>query len=104
MVLAPFILIEDMLANMLLADSYREGATEIMHWIATGYSALALAQIVENRVLSFGKSYALIWSKLLGDTSNICIAIVAIPAFGVKGATYASAIGLVLQLAMLGRD
>jgi Na+-driven multidrug efflux pump len=71
-----------------------------MYWIAIGYSALALAQIVENRVLSFGKSYALIWSKWLGATSNICLAVVAIPAFGVVGAAYASAIGLVLQLAV----
>jgi O-antigen/teichoic acid export membrane protein len=100
MLLALFMLLGDMVANVLLAESYREGATEIMYWIAIGYSALALAQIVENRVLSFEKSHALIWSKLLGATSNICIAIVTIPAFGVKGAAYASAIGLILQLAV----
>jgi O-antigen/teichoic acid export membrane protein len=100
MVLAMFILWGDMVANLLLAESYREGAKEIMYWITTGYGALALAQIVENRVLSFGKSHALIWSKLVGATSNICIAMIAIPAFGVKGAVYASTIGLVLQLAV----
>lgn len=87
------------IAALLLAESYRHGAPAIMGWIAIGYGFLAMAQAVENRVLSRAASRRLVLPKLAGAGANLALAIVLIPKFGVTGAAQANAFGQLLYLA-----
>lgn len=89
----------DLIAALILAPDYRAGARNVMCLIALGYGVNMIAQVVENRLLSFGVSSTLIWTKLAGGGANIVLALALIPLLGVIGAAIANALG---QLAMLG--
>ena len=87
------------LANLLLAEAYRQGAREIMILVAAGSGLLTIAQIVENRLLSLGFSRTLLGTKLAGATANILSAILLIPKFGILGAAASNAAGNATLLA-----
>ncbi len=88
----------DLVARVLLAESYRANAPRIMSWIAAGYGLANLGQVVENRVLSFGASRLLLWSKLAGGASNFAFAVLLISMNGLIGAAQANTIGHAMQL------
>lgn len=88
----------ELVARILLAESYRTNAATVMCWIATGYGCTVLAQVVENRLLSFGASQILIWTKLGGALANLTAAMILIPSFGVIGASQANAAGQAIML------
>jgi len=88
----------DLVAYLLLAAPYRAGAREVMSWIAVGYGAVVLTQVLENRILSFNASRALLGTKLAGAGANLLGAIALIPTHGIMGAAYANALGQGLQL------
>lgn len=83
----------DFVAQLLLAEPYRANAPAIMCWIAAGCSCTVLAQAVENRLLSFGASQALIWTKISSAVANVSAAWILIPSFGIIGAAKANAVG-----------
>ncbi len=89
----------DLIAVLFLAPDYRAGARDVMCLIALGYGVNMIAQVVENRLLSFGVSSKLIWTKLAGGVANIALALVFIPLFGVIGAAIANGLGQVVMLA-----
>lgn len=89
----------DLIAVLFLAPDYRAGARDVMCLIALGYGVNMITQVVENRLLSFGVSSKLIWTKLAGGAANIALALVFIPLFGVIGAAIANGLGQVVMLA-----
>jgi O-antigen/teichoic acid export membrane protein len=83
----------NILAQLLLAEPYRSGAREIMALVALGFGFNSIAQVLENRLLSFGASSVLIWTKLAGGIANVACALVFIPLLGGLGASLANALG-----------
>lgn len=88
----------NIVARILLAESYRVNAPEIMCWIAVGYGCTNLAQVIEIRVLALGASRALLWSKTAGAVANLAFAVYFISLHGVVGAAQANAAGQAIQL------
>ena len=88
----------DLIAVLFLAPDYRAGARDVICLIALGYGVNMVTQVVENRLLSFGVSSKLIWTKLAGGAANIALALVFIPLFGVIGAAIANGLGQVVML------
>lgn len=88
----------EFVADLLLAEGYRAQAGAIMGWIAAGFGCVALAQVVENRLLSFDASRILIWTKLSGAASNFIVALLVVPGLGVIGAALANATGQATML------
>lgn len=90
--LAPFI------AQILLAEEYREPAASLMVWIAAGFAVQVVNQVVESRLMSLGNSSRLIWPMAVGAVGNLGLALLLIPQFGIIGAAMAIAGSFPLQL------
>ena len=96
--LAAIALLGHWIVWLLLAESYRANAVEIMLWIAFGYGLNGLSQAFENRLFSPGRSAKLLWSTALGAGSNLVFAFIFIPWHGVVGAAQASCCSFAVQL------
>ncbi len=96
--LAAIALLGHWIVWLLLAESYRANAVEIMLWIAFGYGLNGLSQAFENRVFSLGRSAKLLSSTGLGAGSNLVFAYIFIPWHGVVGAAQASCCSFAVQL------
>jgi O-antigen/teichoic acid export membrane protein len=96
--LAAIALLGHWIVLLLLAESYRANAVEIMLWIAFGYSLAGLSLALENRLFSLGRSAKLLWSTALGAGSNVAFAYIFIPWHGVVGAAQASCCSFAVQL------
>lgn len=97
---------------LLLAPSYQAGAKIVIVWIAAGYGFAVFSQVLENYLLSLGRSRLLLWTKIFGAVPNLGMAITFIPMFGTLGAAYANALGqftmlvattIVVALIVVGR-
>lgn len=88
----------DLIIRLLLARAYQADAKVIIVWVAAGYSFATFSQVLENFLLSLGRSRILLWTKIFGAIPNVGMAILLIPMFGTLGAAYANALG---QLTML---
>jgi len=86
-----------LVARILLAAAYRGGAVEIMVWIAAGYGIYGLTQIIETRLLSFGKSAQLLPTMTTGAIANVALSAALIPRHGTLGAAQASCLSFVVQ-------
>lgn len=90
------------ISELLLAESYRSSAVEIMIWIGAGYGAFIVIQALENRILSLGRSQHLIFPQAIGAVGNVIFSVVLIATNGVIGAAQASAASFGLQLLVTG--
>lgn len=82
---------------LLLSSSYREGAVTIMIWIACGYGVYGLTQVLENRLLSLGRSGQLLVPMAAGAVANIVLSVLFVPRYGISGAARASCLSFVTQ-------
>lgn len=80
----------DTVARILLAPEYRPGAATIMCLVAAGYGFTAIAQILENKLLSGLRSGAVFTTKLSGALSNFGLGLLFVPAYGAEGAAMAN--------------
>lgn len=92
-ILIALLLAGSILVDTLLAEEYRMGAREIILWIVAGYGCGTLAQVVENRILASGNSRVLIWTKVAAAVTNLAMALLLIPSWGVVGAAMANTAG-----------
>jgi O-antigen/teichoic acid export membrane protein len=83
--------------SLLLSESYREGAVTVMVWIAAGYNVYGLTQILENRLLSLGRSGRLLVPMASGALANVLFSVLLVPRYGVVGAARASCLSFVTQ-------
>jgi O-antigen/teichoic acid export membrane protein len=82
---------------LLLSSSYREGAVTIMIWISCGYGVYGLNQVLENRLLSLGRSGQLLLPMAAGAVANIVFSVLLVPRYGIPGAARASCLSFVTQ-------
>ncbi len=83
--------------DVLLSESYREGAVDIMVWIAAGYGMYGLTQVLENRLLSLGRSGQLLVPMAAGAIANLVLSTILVPRYGIIGAARASCLSFVAQ-------
>ncbi|MGQ0590676.1 MAG: lipopolysaccharide biosynthesis protein [Sphingosinicella sp.] len=88
------------LAELLLAEPYRDTADQVMTWIAFGFALLTLNQVIETRIMSLGNTSRLIGPLAMGAATNAGMALVLIPAVGIRGAAIANATGFLVQLSI----
>jgi O-antigen/teichoic acid export membrane protein len=89
----------DLVARLCLAESYRAQAREIFLWVATGHAALLVAQVIELRLLSYGRSAALLVPTCASGLLTIACSSVLLPRLGVVGAPAAKAGAFLVHLA-----
>jgi O-antigen/teichoic acid export membrane protein len=86
-----FILFGDFASKLLLAEAYREGAPNIMCWVAAAYGVLAAALPFENRVFSFERPHKILGAKTVAAVGSLILATTLVPIWGVSGAAMANA-------------
>ena len=87
----------DFVVELLLAKGYRDGATSVMMWIASGYAVYGLTQVFETRLLSLGRSAQLVAPMACGALANIGLSELLVPRHGILGAAQASCLSFVVQ-------
>jgi O-antigen/teichoic acid export membrane protein len=85
------------LIPLLLAREYRVSAYPIMLWIAAAYAIYGLTQVVENRILSLGRSRPLLWSIVAGAVANIALSYALVSRHGIVGAAQANCLSFLAQ-------
>jgi O-antigen/teichoic acid export membrane protein len=83
--------------HLLLSEEYRTGAVAVMRWIATGYGVYGLTQVLENRILSVGRSGRLLVPMAAGAIANVILSLLLVPRYGIVGAARASCLSFVTQ-------
>jgi O-antigen/teichoic acid export membrane protein len=86
-----------LIARLVLAPSYRAGATPILMWVATGYGVQGLVAVVENRLMSLERSAWLVMPLAVGGAANLAFSFALIPRFGAIGAAMATTFSFVVQ-------
>jgi len=86
--------------ELLLSEAYREGAVAVMAWVAAGYGVYGLTQVLENRLLSLGRSGQLLVPMAAGAVANIALSVLLVPRYGVIGAARASCLSFVARCAV----
>jgi len=86
-----------LLAEILLAPQYREGAPQIMIWVAGAYSLYGTTQVLETRLMSLDKSSKLILPLIVGAAANVAFSLILIPRAGILGAAQSTAASFFLQ-------
>jgi O-antigen/teichoic acid export membrane protein len=87
-----------LLADWLLAPSYRPGSLGVMLWVVSGYGVFGVTQVLENRLLSLGRSARLLLPQVVGAIANITLSIILIHRNGMIGAAQATFGSFVLQV------
>jgi O-antigen/teichoic acid export membrane protein len=86
-----------LIARVLLAPDYRDGAVEIMLWVSMGYAVSGITQIVECRLLSLGHSGRLLLPMILGALANVLFSVVLVRRNGIIGAAQATCASFCFQ-------
>ena len=92
-----YIVFGEFLINIFLANEYADNTYYIYIIIGIAYATLGLNQILENRILSFGKSNKIILPATLAAIFNIAVNFLLIPTLGILGAAYATFIAFLVQ-------
>lgn len=85
---------------LLVAESYRQGAVDLMLWIAAGFTINGCNTAFENRLLSFGHSRRLMLPLLAGAIGNIVFSYWCITINGAVGAAQGNCASFVLQFTL----
>lgn len=93
-----FFLFGDLIAKVLLAEGFREGAPAIMCWVAGGYGLLAIALALEIRIFSYEQPRKLLGAKATAAAGNILFAMMLIPIWAINGAAMANAASQLVYL------
>jgi O-antigen/teichoic acid export membrane protein len=88
-----FSIFGNLVSTLLLAEGYRQGAPAIMSWVAGAYGILAIALALENRIFSLEQPRRLMAVKAVSAVTNIGLALILIPVWGVVGAAMANTAG-----------
>ena len=90
------------IARWFLAAEYREGAPAIMVWVAAGYGVYAAVLVVENRIMSFGRSTSLIFPASVGAALKLILTYLLVQSDGSLGAARATFLAFVGQFLVTG--
>jgi O-antigen/teichoic acid export membrane protein len=69
-----------------------------MLWVVSGYGVFGVTQVLENRLLSLGRSARLLLPQVVGAIANITLSIILIHRNGMIGAAQATFGSFVLQV------
>jgi Na+-driven multidrug efflux pump len=86
-----------LIAQILLADEYRAGALAVMIWVSGAYAIYSVTQVLECRVLSYGRSAMLLLPMILGAISNLALSFWWISRHGIVGAAQATFASFLVQ-------
>jgi O-antigen/teichoic acid export membrane protein len=78
------------IARWFLAAEYREGAPGIITWVAAGYGVYATSMVVENRIMAWGRSAALIPPIAVGAALKFALTYWLVRSDGPLGAARAT--------------
>lgn len=93
-------LLGPLIARLLLAPAYRDGAVPIMIWIAAAYGVQGVIQTLETRLMSLDRTIWLILPLAIGGVSNLVFSLLLIPRYGVIGAAQATTASFTVQAAV----
>jgi len=80
----------DLIAEILLADTYRDGAPQLMVWISAAYGIRALAMVLENRFYAIEQPQCIAMIKGIAVIVGVSAALLLIPTVGLVGAAMAN--------------
>jgi len=79
--------------NLLLAEEYRQGATQLMLWLVAGNGFLVIAAAYEVEAMARKTTKVLTISMGVGATANVLTNLALIPSHGTLGAAIATFVG-----------
>ncbi len=91
----------DLLAALLLAESYRDGVSDLLVWIALGYACLGISYCFDLAAHGVAKTRYLMISSAVAAATNVGLNFLLVPAGGAEAAAIATAAALVLYLACM---
>ena len=98
-----FVALHEWVAVIMLAAPYR-AASEMMPWIALGYSLIIMSQITTRICYAFDRTWLVFWIHLVAAVSTLVVSIPAISMYGFFGAAISvpiySFVQLVFSIAM----
>lgn len=98
-----FVTLHEWVAVIMLAAPYR-AASEMMPWIALGYSLIIMSQITTRICYAFERTWLVFWIHVVAAVSTLVVSIPAISMYGFFGAAISvpvySFVQLVFSIAM----
>ncbi|MEM9357042.1 MAG: oligosaccharide flippase family protein [Pseudomonadota bacterium] len=85
-----FYTLGESLAQLMLAEPYRNGAPELMIWISAAYGIRAIALVLENCAYAFEQSRRIALAKGVPVVVGISMALLLVPQSGAAGAAMAN--------------
>jgi O-antigen/teichoic acid export membrane protein len=95
------------ISEIVLAESYRTGAPDLMRWIAGGYAVLIVASVFEMSSYAYKRTARITISYGLAATVNVLLNLLWVPKWGALGAARATfstfaVYGVVMSVLMRG--
>jgi O-antigen/teichoic acid export membrane protein len=91
-------LFDDQIAWLALGENYREGATRLLVWIATGYGFMAIAMSFDLAAYGRKRTSDMLIAYGVSALTNVSLNLLLIPEHGAMGAVIATLVSLVLYL------
>jgi len=89
-----------LVARLLLAPAYRDGAAPILTWIAAAYGVQGVIQTLETALMARDRTGWLIGSMSVGGGLNLIFSLMLIPRCGALGAAQATTASFLAQAAL----
>jgi O-antigen/teichoic acid export membrane protein len=93
---AAFYLARTFAVDTLLGPRYR-GAVSFVPWIALGYLFYVVEQVLEQQLLAYKRTVAVLWAQTSGAVASVAVTIPCVLRFGAMGAAYACPIYFSIQ-------
>ncbi|MEM8977840.1 MAG: polysaccharide biosynthesis C-terminal domain-containing protein, partial [Pseudomonadota bacterium] len=77
-------------AQVMLAEPYRDGAPELMVWISAAYGIRAVALVLENCAYAIEQPRRIAVAKGVPVIVGVCVALLLVPRSGAIGAALAN--------------
>ncbi len=91
----------DRLAALLLAESYRDGVSNLLLWIALGYACLGVSYSFDLAAHGSAKTRYMMIASGVAAAANVGLNLLLVPAGGAEAAAVATAAALVLYAASM---
>ena len=85
------------LARLLLDVRYLDSPGPLMLWIGIGHTLFGAAQVMENRLFSFGDTRAALVPTVASAVTNLAATWLLIPPFGILGAAIGTTLAYAVQ-------
>lgn len=96
-----FYLLKEFIVWLLLAETYRRGAPELILWLAGGYAIMSVSNVFVNALYAYERTALITVAYFVGVSANLVFSFVLIPRNGTVGAAQAILIGYVFYLLLL---